>query len=116
MSSERPHDHFRAFARRPVGLSAIVSRGDGSWKRPARLIDLGLGGACMEMLESVPRGTAISLSVEAPHLWDPLFLEGEVVWLQPLDAASARLGVRFFHRTGRTLRALTELLEAEAYH
>ena len=116
MSPARPHDHFRAFARRPVGLSAIVSRGDGSWKRPARLIDLGLGGACMEMLESVPRGTAISLSVEAPHLWDPLFLQGEVVWLEPIEGAAARLGVRFFHRSGRTLRLLTELLEAEAYH
>ena len=55
------------------------------------------------------------IAVEAPHLWDPLFLEGEVVWLQPLDGA-ARVGVRFYHRSGRTLRTLTELLEAEAYH
>jgi hypothetical protein len=115
MSRARPLDHFRAFARRPVGLPAIVSRGDGSWRRPARLIDLGLGGACTEMLEAVPNGTAISLSVEAPHLWDPLFLEGEVVWLRPFDG-NARIGVRFDHRSGRTLRALTELLEAEAYH
>jgi hypothetical protein len=29
---------------------------------------------------------------------------------------TARIGVRFFHRSGRTLRTLTELLEAEAYH
>jgi hypothetical protein len=115
MSPARPNDHFRAFARRPVGLSAIVSRGDGTWKRPARLIDLGLGGACMEMLEVVPNGTAVSLAVEAPHLWDPLFLEGEVVWLRSVEGA-ARLGVRFHHRSGRTLRTLTELLEAEAYH
>ena len=115
MNAKRPLDHFRAFARRPVGLTAIVSRGDGSWKRPARLLDLGLGGACMEMLEAVPNGTAISLAVEAPHLWDPLFLEGEVVWLHSLEGA-ARLGVRFYHRSGRTLRTLTELLEAEAYH
>ena len=115
MSSVRPHAHFRAFARRPVGLPALVSRGDGSWKRPARLLDLGLGGACIEMLETIPNGTAISLSVEAPHLWDPLFLEGEVVWLLPLDGA-ARIGVRFYHRSGRTLRTLTELLEAEQYH
>jgi hypothetical protein len=115
MSPPRPLDHFRAFARRPVGLSAIVSRGDGSWKRPARLLDLGLGGACMEMLEPVVNGTAISLSVEAPHLWDPLFLEGEVVWFQAIEGA-ARVGVRFYHRSGRTLRTLTELLEAEAYH
>jgi hypothetical protein len=115
LSRPRPFDHFRAFARRPVGLSAVVSRGDGTWKRPARLLDLGLGGACMEMLEAVPNGTAISLAVEAPHLWDPLFLEGEIVWLHTADGA-ARLGVRFHHRSGRTLRTLTELLEAEAYH
>jgi hypothetical protein len=115
MTRVRPNDHFRAFARRPVGLSAIVSRGDGSWKRPARLLDLGLGGTCMEMLEAVPNGTAISLAVEAPHLWDPLFLEGEVVWLHSL-AGAAHIGVRFYHRSGRTLRTPTELLEAEAYH
>lgn len=115
MPPARPLDHFRAFARRPVGLSAIVSRGDGSWKRPARVIDLGLGGACMEMLEAVPNGTTVSLSVEAPHLWDPLLLEGEVVWLHALEGA-ARVGVRFDHSSGRTLRTLTELLEAEAYH
>jgi hypothetical protein len=115
MSQAPPLDHFRAFARRPVGLSATVSRGDGTWKRPARLLDLGLGGACLEMLEAVPNGTALSLAVEAPHLWDPLFLEGEVVWLRSLDGA-ARIGVRFTHRSGRVLRTLTELLEAEAYH
>jgi PilZ domain len=107
-------NHFRAFARRPVGLSAVISRGDGSWKRPARLLDLGLGGTCLETLEAIPNGTALSLAVEAPHLWDPLFLEGEVVWLQPL-ASAARVGVRFYHRSGRTLRTLSELLEAEAY-
>src|SRR3954447_90290 len=112
MAPPRPLPHFRAFARRPVGLPAIVSRGDGSWKRPARLLDLGLGGACVEMLEAVPNGTAVSLSVETPHLWDPLLLEGEVVWLRPIDGA-ARIGVRFHHQSGRTVRTLTELLEAE---
>lgn len=115
MSRAHPLDHFRAFARKPVGLSAIVSQGDGSWQRPARLLDLGLGGAGMEMLEAVPSGAAVSLAVEAPHLWDPLFLEGEVVWLHTFEDR-ARLGIRFHHHSGRTLRALTELLEAEAYH
>lgn len=109
-----PLDHFRALSRRPVSLSAVMSHGDGSWKRPARVLDLSLGGACMELHEAVPNGTSISLAVEAPHLWDPLFLEGEVVWLHVLDGA-ARVGVHFRHRSGRTLRRLTELLEAEAY-
>jgi len=112
--ARRPLDHFRAFARRPVALSALMTHGEGTWKRPARVVDLGLGGACMEMLEAIPNGTPVSLSVEAPHLWDPLLLEGQVVWLRVLDGA-ARLGVRFSHRSGRTLRTLTELLEAEAY-
>lgn len=115
MSDSRRLDHFRAFARRPVGLPALVTRGDGTWKRPARLVDLSLGGACLEMLEAIPNGTALSLSVEAPHLWDPLFLEGEVVWLRSLEG-TARIGLRFRHRSGRVLRMLTELLEAEAYH
>jgi hypothetical protein len=115
MSPARPLDHFRAFARRPVGLSAVVSHGDGSSKRAARIVDLSLGGACLEMFEAIPNGTAISLAVEAPHLWDPLFLEGEVVWLHALSG-TARFGVRFRHHSGGALRALTELLEAEAYH
>lgn len=106
--------HFRAFARRPVGLPAVVSRGDGSWQRPARLLDLGLGGTCLEVAEAIPNGTALSLSVEAPHLWDPLLLEGEVVWMHTLPDAT-HVGVRFYHRSGRTLRTLSELLEAEAY-
>ncbi len=114
LEAQRPHSHFRAFARRPVALSALMTHGDGSWKRPARVVDLGLGGACMELQEAVPNGTHVSLSVEAPHLWDPLFLEGRVVWLHVTDGA-AHLGIHFSHRSGRTLRTLTELLEAEAY-
>ena len=68
----------------------------------------------MELTEAIPNGTALSLSVEAPHLWDPLFLEGQVVWLRVQDGA-ARVGMRFRHSSGRTLRTLTELLEAEQY-
>jgi hypothetical protein len=77
MPDARPpsaRDHFRALARRVVNLPATVENRDGTWPRTARIMDLGLGGACMELLEVVPPGTPVRLLIEAPHLWDPLAL------------------------------------------
>ena len=56
------------------------------------------------------------MSLEAPHLWEPLYVTGQVAWSQPQQARSAaRVGVRFEAAAGATLRALVELLEAEAF-
>jgi PilZ domain len=112
--AESPRDHFRALARRVVNMPAMVENRDGTWPRTARIMDLGLGGACMELLEVVPPGAPVRLLIEAPHLWDPLALDAQIAWLRVVEGG-ALVGVRFEHQSGTTLRTLTELLEAEAY-
>jgi hypothetical protein len=108
--------HFRAFARRPVSLSATLVAGGGSWRRSARVLDLGLGGAGVVLQELIPVGSPVALVIDAPHLWDPLELDATVVWAaeQP-DTALVYIGVRFHPRSGVVLRTLTELLEAAAF-
>jgi hypothetical protein len=111
-------DHFRALARRSVGAAAkVVVLGDSSSAELAgRIVDLGLGGACLELPRPLPEGAGVRVSLEAPHLWEPLHVTGQVAWSQPPQARSAaRVGVRFEAAAGATLRALVELLEAEAF-
>ena len=109
--------HFRAQARKPVSLVGALRPAaiDVVWNRDVRVVDLGLGGACVEMSNSIPIGTAVELVIDTPHLWDPLTLRGAVAWELTLEEGGARLGVRFDHATGGSVRALTEFLEAEAF-
>jgi len=83
-----------------------------------RIVDLGLGGACVEASDSAPTGTSIELVIDTPHLWDPLTLSGAVVWSRSVPdpgGGGTMIGVRFEHAAGSVVRTLTELLEAEAF-
>ena len=111
-----PPQHFRAWARRPVNLSATVVAGGGSWQRAARLVDLGLGGACVVLPESIPVGSPLALVIDAPHLWDPLEIDGSVAWVgEQAGTQALYLGVKFQSKSGALLRTLTELLDAAAF-
>jgi hypothetical protein len=58
----------------------------------------------------------VRLSLVAPHLWDPLRVSGHVAWSRAVQGRSgARVGIRFDGPPPATLRALVELLEAQAY-
>ena len=109
--------HFRAQSRKGVSLPGALRAADGdmNWNRDVRVLDLGLGGACVETSDSVPAGTWVELVIDTPHLWDPLTLSGAVAWHHTLESGAARLGVRFDHATGGSVRTLSELLEAEAF-
>ena len=109
--------HFRAQSRKAVSLVGALRPAaiDVVWNRDVRVVDLGLGGACVEMSNATPGGTAVELVIDTPHLWDPLTLRGAVAWDIALEEGGARLGVRFEHGTGGSVRALTEFLEAEAF-
>ena len=109
-----PRAHFRAFARRLVALDGAVSADEG-WSQDVRVIDLGLGGARLSLVQAIPRGTALELAITAPQLWDALVIHAEVVWVAIQDDAHARIGVKFKHSSGAILRALTELLDTTAY-
>lgn len=125
-------DHFRAHARRRVDLDATVRGRDGAFSHVARVRDLGLGGACLEigdatgsqaLLAAEPRGAAgvereaqVTLEVMAPTLWDPLTLSGRVAWVRRgVAGRPTRAGVRFEHRDPASLFALFQLLGAHMY-
>ncbi|MCC6215824.1 MAG: PilZ domain-containing protein [Polyangiaceae bacterium] len=102
-------DHFRAAARQPVHLPAMVEVGGRA--RRAVVLDLGLEGASVEGGEPLAVGDRVLLSVTAPNLWDPLDVPAEVRWsVSPGPSGGVRLGLRFHPRDGRTLRALATLL------
>lgn len=90
--------------------------GGGSWQRTARIIDLGLGGARVALSDTVPVGSPVALVIDAPHLWDPLHVDGAVCWVnEAVNGGTALLGVRFRPSSGALLRTLSELLEAAAF-
>lgn len=110
-----PRDHFRAFARSLVALDGSVS-GEEGWSQNVRVIDLGLGGARLSVVRAIPLGTTLELSITAPHLWDPLVIHAEVAWVAIQEGSkTSRVGVKFHHRSGANLRALTELLSTTVY-
>ncbi|HEY4104466.1 MAG TPA: PilZ domain-containing protein [Polyangiaceae bacterium] len=110
--------HFRAVSRHAVNLLGSLRASEALWNRDVHVIDLGLGGARVEAPETIEAGTVVELVIETPHLWEPLKLQGAVAWARALpasDGAGAQIGVRFEHAGGRSVRTLSDLLEAEAF-
>ena len=105
--------HFRALARRPVTLAGTLSR-SGGWHRPARLLDLGLGGARVTTEHDLPVGSAVLLTVESPNRWEPLEIEAKVSWNRE-HADVTEAGLVFVRQTRATVRGLLELLGSEVY-
>jgi hypothetical protein len=109
-------DHFRALARRPVSLRATVTPDVSRVSMPAVLVDLGLGGASVEMTQPLSDGQRVCVQLHAPNLWEPLLLDGCVVWQRPAGGgARTRLGLRFEHQSGATLLALVDLIASTEY-
>ena len=109
-------DHFRAQGRRRVDLPAVLRHETAGWERIARVVDLGLGGACVELGETLEPSAVVTVQIVAPTLWDPLVLHGSVAWTRlPAGRNPARAGVRFRHERTALLYALFELLGAHAY-
>jgi hypothetical protein len=119
----RVRDHFRAHGRKNVNLPASLRDEAGSVDEEARIRNLGLGGACVELMplavaESVllRLDSAVVLEVTAPSLWDPLLVRGRVAWLKrSTPERGARLGLRFEHQEEGNLFALFQLLGTQAY-
>ena len=65
-----------------------------------RVVNLGLGGACIEAPEPVAQGAQVDLVLDTPHLWDPSPWLGVVAWARsslPQEGGGALIGVRFEH-------------------
>jgi hypothetical protein len=110
MPAER---HFRAFARRAVSLPVTIST-EGGGVRPAKLVNLGLGGACVSVSEKTEPGRVVTLEVNAPNLWDPLVVVAKVAWMRS-NGRSVLAGLAFDHSARGTLPSLVELLGAHGY-
>jgi PilZ domain len=104
--------HFRAHARRRIHLAVSVRQANRD--DDAIMVDLGLAGACVELARPLPIDSRLVLRVVAPTLWDPLVLEGLIVWAAR-RAARFRAGIRFQHADEHALGALFELLAAQDY-
>jgi hypothetical protein len=102
-------------SRRPVSLRASVTTDSGAVGLPSVVIDLGLGGTCLQMARPLGKGQRVCLQLLAPNLWDPLLLDGEVAWQRPGAGGVTRIGIRFQHTSGVTLMALVELIASHAY-
>ena len=77
----RARDHFRAHGRKNVSLPVSLRDELRTFEEEARLKNLGLGGACLELPARssaephLSRAEALVLvEVIAPSLWDPLVL------------------------------------------
>jgi hypothetical protein len=58
----------------------------------------------------------LALVIDAPHLWDPLEIDGSVAWVgEQAGTQALYLGVKFQSKSGALLRTLTELLDAAAF-
>lgn len=112
-------DHFRALARHRLRLPATLTALETGSRQELRLVDLGLGGACVELTGPEPvlgRGVVVRLEVRSPNLWDPLALLARVAWSRPPARDDlARMGLEFEPASGPALRALVELLSASGY-
>lgn len=84
---------------------------DERWEAPAVVLDLGLGGTRVTLEAPASLGTLVRVTVISPTLWDPLVLQGEIVWLLSSESRPEVLvGVRFRPSAGSTLRALADLV------
>jgi hypothetical protein len=109
-------EYFRSLARVPVRLTARLLSHDAGWEQPVRVVDLGLGGARLELSEGVGVGSSVRLLIATPNRWDPVALDGKVAWVgRAATEEPTRAGVRFEHSSTAGLRALVDLLGADAY-
>jgi hypothetical protein len=108
-----------AAAKSPKGdVAAKSPKGDAALEddRPRiRIVNLSLGGACIEVVEPIALGTPLTLEILAPTLWDPLVLRGKVVWSRGDRGSTPRAGLSFEHADAARAYALFELLGAHDY-
>jgi hypothetical protein len=102
--------HFRAHVRVPVSLSAALRLGDSEEERPARVTNLSLSGACVELSGAPAVGGRVRLELRLPHLWQPWRIEAEVRWRHV--GRPERAGVRFRFEDNATLLTLLEFFES----
>jgi hypothetical protein len=111
-----PKSHFRAHARRHLRLDATLNHPRAGWERGAEVFDVGLGGACIGISETLHVGDRVSIAFMAPTLWDPLAIPARVAWFRPgAGLEPARAGLAIEYRSASAARALFELVGSLGY-
>jgi hypothetical protein len=106
-------DHFRAFERRVTSLSGQLLLDDGS-ASSVQVLNLSLGGACVELSQAPPLEVPARLEIEAPNLWEPLHVASRVIWVQPLGA-HFRAGLVFQIENPQVAGWVLDILTLGAY-
>jgi hypothetical protein len=100
--------HFRAWAR--IASSAAIVVRVGSDAIRGKLVDLGMGGAGVELDARVFEGAEVELVIAAPNRWDPVVMPARVAW-----SRGKRAGLAFRPRDDRDTFALFEFLGTQTF-
>ncbi len=108
--------HFRLHARKPVAIHAQVSHTTAGWDRSLRVLDLALGGACLELMDDVVVGEVLRVSFITPDRWDPLVIISRVAWIEVgADGVVKKGGVAFEHDHAESAVALMLLIASHDF-
>jgi PilZ domain len=106
-------DHFRVHERRAEPLSGQITT-EGGAVHPVRLLNLSLGGACVEVSTAPEVASRLRLELEAPNLWDPLHLIARVVWVEA-HQNHFRVGLAFQFERPQVAGWVLDILSDSAY-
>ena len=107
---------FRAHARRKVRLRGVLWYPRAGWQREVDVADLGLGGACVRLMDALATGEKVTLSLVTPTLWDPVAIPGRVAWVGPATRLEpGRAGIAFEPKEAAAVYALFELMGTLKY-
>src|SRR5438128_413887 len=97
MAADQSVRPFRIHERRAVRFAVAINHPVEGWDGEARVHNIGLGGAGLEMAgNGVRRGDRVFLHFMAPTLWDPLEIAAKVAWVRPATRLEpSRFGVSF---------------------
>lgn len=94
-----------------MSLRASIAHPVAGWQREIDVIDLGIAGAGIASPQGfeLSEGERVTISFQAPTLWDPLTLTARVAWVHP---EKSRAGIAFEHKSPPSAHALLELLSS----
>lgn len=100
--------HFRAWPRRPADAPVLLRLGQS--ERRAKLVNVGIGGACLHLDAPLTLGALIDVVLHAPNRWDPLVMPARVAWTK-----GARAGVAFQPTRDGDVYDLFEMLGTQVF-
>lgn len=108
---------FRVHERRPIKLTVGIVHPTEAWEGEAKVQNIGLGGAGLEMPgNGVRSGDRVVLYFTAPNLWDPLEIAAKVAWVRPATRVTpSQFGVAFEPADAPRVLALYDFIAGFAF-